>query len=154
MAGQNPHQPERRDGLDGTLADGIHHRPVRVYFEDTDFSGVVYHAAYLKFMERGRSDFMRCLKLSHAALAEHGMAFGVAHMDIRFRAGAGIDDLLLVRSAIVEFSGARAVFEQSVLRDNRPLVEARVTVALIRNGRPQRLPAEIRTLFGTVCQAP
>ena len=149
-------QPEsdRWGAIDGMIAGGVHERAVRVYFEDTDFSGVVYHAAYLKFMERGRSDFMRCLKLSHAALAENGMAFGVAHMDIRFRAGAGIDDLLLVRSTIVAFSGARVVFQQSVLREGKSLVVAKVTVALIRDGRPQRLPADIHRIFSAVCKSP
>nr|WP_306268200.1 YbgC/FadM family acyl-CoA thioesterase [Pararhizobium sp. IMCC3301] len=153
MASEIQNELNRWSTIDGTIADGVHERAVRIYFEDTDFSGVVYHAAYLKFMERGRSDFMRCLKLSHGALAENGMAFGVAHMDIRFRAGASIDDLLLVRSVIVEFSGARAVFQQSVLRDDITLVEAKVTVALIRDGRPQRLPADIQTLFRTVCRS-
>lgn len=133
--------------IDGTLADGVHERAVRVYFEDTDFSGVVYHAAYLKFMERGRSDFLRCLKLSHAVLSDRGMAFGVAHMDIRFLAGAGIDDLLCVRTKLVQSSGVRLVFEQTVLRQSIPLVVATVTVALIKGGKPQRLPADMQILF-------
>jgi len=133
--------------IDGTLVDGVHERPVRVYFEDTDFSGVVYHAAYLKFMERGRSDFLRCLKLSHAVLSDRGMAFGVAHMDIRFLAGVGIDDLLCVRTKLVQSSGVRLVFEQVVQRQGAPLVIAKVTVALIKGGKPQRLPADMLTLF-------
>lgn len=139
--------PGQSYSLDGTLAGGVHERPVRVYFEDTDFSGVVYHASYLKFMERGRSDFLRCLDLSHAALSDQGMAFGVAHMDIRFLASAGIDDLLLVRTQLAQSSGVRLVFEQSVLCRQDVLVTANVTVALIRDGKPQRLPAEMRNLF-------
>lgn len=136
--------------FDGTLAGGVHERPVRVYFEDTDFSRVVYHAAYLKFMERGRSDFLRCLKLSHAVLSDLGMAFGVVHMDIRFLAGAGIDDLLCVRTELGQSSGVRLVFNQSVLRDGTPLVIATVTIALIKDGKPQRLPADMQRLFSDI----
>lgn len=139
--------------IDGSLADGVHERPVRVYFEDTDFSGVVYHAAYLKFMERGRSDFLRCLKLSHAILSETGMAFGVSHMDIRFLAGAGIDDLLLVRTKLATCSGVRLVFDQTVLCGERVLVTASVTVALIKDGKPQRLPASMLTLFKAISKS-
>lgn len=145
------HDPEfdaRRWGaLDGEFVGRVHQRPVRVYFEDTDFSGVVYHAAYLKFLERGRSDFMRCLKVGHAALAEQNLAFGVAHMDIKFIAGAAIDDLLLVTTEIEQYTAARVVFHQAVLRGKKPILEAKVTIALIKEGRPQRLPADIRQLF-------
>lgn len=133
--------------IDGMLSDGVHERLVRVYFEDTDFSGVVYHAAYLKFMERGRSDFLRCLKLSHAVLSEMGMAFGVVHMDIRFLAGAQIDDLLLVHTELTHCSGVRLVFDQKVMCCETLLVTATVTVALIKDGKPQRLPADMQTLF-------
>ncbi|WP_306258069.1 YbgC/FadM family acyl-CoA thioesterase [Pararhizobium sp. IMCC21322] len=139
--------------IDGRLSDGVHERPVRIYFEDTDFSGVVYHAAYLKFMERGRSDFLRCLKLSHAVLSDKGMAFGVAHMDIRFLAGAGIDDLLSVRTKLIQSSGVRLVFEQVVQRQSIPLVIATVTVALIKDGKPQRLPADMQTLFRDISKS-
>ncbi|MCL4134694.1 UNVERIFIED_CONTAM: hypothetical protein GTU68_027411 [Idotea baltica] len=146
-------QGEGSSSIDGTLADGVHERPVRVYFEDTDFSGVVYHAAYLKFMERGRSDFLRCLKLSHAVLSDRGMAFGVAHMDIRFLAGAGIDDLLCVRTKLVQSSGVRLVFEQTVQRQSIPLVVATVTIALIKDGKPQRFPADMQILFRDISKS-
>lgn len=137
----------RWGSLDGEFSKGVHERPVRVYFEDTDFSGVVYHAAYLKFLERGRSDFMRCLKVSHAALSQQEMAFGVAHMDIKFIAGAAIDDLLFVTTKIDQHTSARVVFHQAVMRSGTPILQAKVTIALIKNGRPQRLPQNIRQLF-------
>lgn len=140
----------RWGSFDGEFEAGIHIRPVRIYFEDTDFSGVVYHAAYLKFMERGRSDFMRCLKVSHAALSEQGMAFGVAHMDIKFIASAAIDDLLFVTTQIDHYTSARVVFTQSVLRAGNPILQAKVTIALIKDGRPQRLPHDIRQLFDEI----
>lgn len=153
MVASHQEGPGQNHSLDGTLIGGVHERPVRVYFEDTDFSGVVYHASYLKFMERGRSDFLRCLELSHAALSDRGMAFGVAHMDIRFLASAGIDDLLLVRTQLAQSSGVRLVFDQTVLRGRKVLVSASVTVALIRDGRPQRLPAEMQGLFREISKS-
>lgn len=150
VAGLGQNNPDSLSAFDGTLVDGVHERPVRVYFEDTDFSGVVYHAAYLKFMERGRSDFLRCLNLSHAALSQTGAAFGVAHMDIRFQASAAIDELLLVRTEIARVSGVRIVFDQTVLCGDATLVTAAVTVALIRNGKAQRLPANMLSAFRDV----
>ena len=145
---QEPEFDENRWGhFNGDFVNGVHERPVRVYFEDTDFSGVVYHAAYLKFLERGRSDFMRCLNVSHAALSEQEMAFGVSHMDIKFIAGAGIDDLLFITTGIEKFTSARVVFEQTVLLSGTAILKAKVTIALIKSGRPQRLPKEIRQLF-------
>lgn len=140
----------RWGSLDGEFEAGAHIRPVRVYFEDTDFSGVVYHAAYLKFLERGRSDFMRCLKVSHAALSEQKMAFGVAHMDIKFIAGAGIDDLLFVSTKIAHYTAARVVFDQAVTCSSKPILQAKVTIALIKDGRPQRLPSDIRNIFDAI----
>lgn len=140
----------RWGNLDGEFIDDVHERPVRVYFEDTDFSGVVYHAAYLKFLERGRSDFMRVLKVSHAALSEQGMAFGVSHMDIKFIAGAAIDDLLVITTKIEQYTSARVIFQQTVLRADTAILQAKVTIALIKNGRPQRLPQNIRQLFDEI----
>lgn len=140
----------RWGNLDGEFTDGVHERPVRVYFEDTDFSGVVYHAAYLKFLERGRSDFMRVLKVRHAALSEQGMAFGVSHMDIKFIAGAAIDDLLVITTKIEQYTSARVIFQQTVLRADTAVLQAKVTIALIKNGRPQRLPQNIRQLFDEI----
>ena len=80
---------------------------VRIYYEDTDFSGFVYHAAYLKFFERGRTEFLRELGVHHAELAEQGVAFAVRRMEIDFEAAARIDDLLTVETAVEGGSGAR-----------------------------------------------
>ena len=104
--------------LAGRLAGDGHVLPVRVYFEDTDFSGVVYHASYLRFLERGRSDFLK---------------------------SARIDDVLEISTRIADISGARIVLHQAATLDGAVVVEAKVTVALFnRAGRARRLPDDMR----------
>lgn len=131
------------NSIDGSLIEGIHRRDIRVYFEDTDFSGAVYHGSFVRFLERGRSDFMRCLGVSHAEFAKDNLAFAVAYMTTRFLRPAGIDDLLQVETKIGMFSGVRLVFDQKIKRQDELLVEAQVTVALIKNGKPQRIPVSL-----------
>lgn len=134
--------------LAGRMEDQTHVLPVRVYYEDTDFSGVVYHASYLRFMERGRSDFLRLCGIHHSELdagqAGERLAFAVRHMDIDFLKPARIDDVLEVRTRCAEARGARLVLEQEVRRGDEVLIAARVTAAVINaQGRPRRLPAEL-----------
>jgi acyl-CoA thioester hydrolase len=143
--------PEPWPDLAGRLADGRHVLPVRVYFEDTDFSGVVYHASYLRFMERGRTDFLRLAGIGHGPLdrGETGggerLAFAVRRMTLEFLKPARIDDLLEVHTRVAELTGARIVLEQAVCLGDATLVLAEVTVALVDGrGRVQRLPAEMR----------
>ncbi len=131
--------------LAGRLVDGDHVLPVRVYYEDTDFTGVVYHGAFVRFIERGRSDFVRLIGIHHSELegGVHGarLAFAVRGMTFDFAKPARIDDLLEIRTSIISFRGARIVFDQKVLRGEDTLVAAEVTVAIItQEGRPTRLP--------------
>jgi acyl-CoA thioester hydrolase len=122
--------------------------PVRIYYEDTDFSGNVYHAAYLKFFERGRTEFLRDLGIHHHELAEQGIAFAVRSMALEFLAAARIDDLLSVRTEVVESSGVRLVLDQTISRDDKLIALARVTVVAIKmSGGPARLPATLRSLL-------
>ncbi len=139
--------------LAGRLVDGGHVLPVRVYYEDTDFSGVVYHASYLRFFERGRTDFLRLLGVGHAAMAAGAFgvarAFAVRTMTLDFRRAATIDDVLEVTTRRADLSGARIVLDQTIARDGETLVTATVTVAVIDgDGRPCRLPAAIRERLG------
>ena len=116
---------------------------IRVYYEDTDFSGVVYYANYMKFFERGRSDFLRLIGIHHHELAkmEPPLAFAVAHIDITYRAPAKIDDILLVRSRSAGMKGAQFFLHQSIERDGVLLCEARFDAVCIGfDGRPRRLP--------------
>lgn len=140
-----PEDAPRWPDLAGRLEAGRHVLPVRVYYEDTDFTGVVYHAAYLKFAERGRSDFLRLCGIHHSELASgtHGepLAFAVRHMEIDFHAPARIDDLLEVATRLQDARGARIVLAQEVRRAGVLLFAAAVTVAVISpEGRPRRLP--------------
>jgi acyl-CoA thioester hydrolase len=136
------------DGLSGRLIDGRHELLQRVYFEDTDFSGRVYHARYLHFLERGRSDYLRALGVHHRELSASGHAFAVRRMEIDFQKSASIDDIVLVRTAPAKVTGARIVLHQEILRGDDILVKAQVTVALIGPaGRAVRLPPPVREVL-------
>ena len=136
--------------LDGKISDGRHHQPVRVYYEDTDFSGVVYHASYLRFMERGRTNYLRLLGADQRALFEEmakeapGFAFVVRSMQIDFRKPARMDDLLEIVTTPSEVKGASIVLHQQVMRGGEMLVEATVQVAFVSGGRAQRIPRALR----------
>jgi acyl-CoA thioester hydrolase len=139
--------------LDGTLRDGGHVQPVRVYYEDTDFSGVVYHANYLRFMERGRTNYLRLLGADQRALFEEaaaeapGFAFVVRSMQIDFHKPARMDDVLEVITTPVEVKGASIVLHQRVNRDGDLLVEATVQVAFVSGGRARPIPKALRTMM-------
>ncbi|MBZ8135366.1 tol-pal system-associated acyl-CoA thioesterase [Afifella sp. IM 167] len=135
-------------GLAGQLEEGGHVLFQRVYFEDTDFSGLVYHARYLHFLERGRSDYLRLLGVHHRELAKDGLAFAVRRMTIEFERPARIDDIVAVKTRPRKVGGARIVLHQELLRDGERLVEASVEAALIGpGGRAQRLPEAVRKAF-------
>lgn len=130
--------------LAGRLEEGRHVLPVRVYYEDTDFSGLVYHASYLRFMERGRSDMIRLLGVHHSALAGGGarMVFVVRRIEIDFLRPARIDDVLEVVTEPAEQTAAAFTLAQRVTRAGETLVSARVQIVLLdERGRPQRLSA-------------
>ena len=135
----------------GRIVDGRHVLPVRVYYEDTDFSGIVYHANYLKFCERGRSDMLRVIGIAHRELSRTGLAFAVRRMNCDFLKPAIIDDLLDVVTRPVEIGGARLMLDQSVLRADETLFTAEVTLALIdATGRPRRLPEALAVSLGAL----
>ncbi|HZZ63493.1 MAG TPA: tol-pal system-associated acyl-CoA thioesterase [Roseiarcus sp.] len=118
---------------------------VRVYYEDTDSSGRVYHGSYLRFLERGRTEWLRGRGFSHSDLAaSSGIAFAVRSMQIDFLAPARIDDLLCVETSAPTARGASIEFRQRVLLGEKTLVAATVLVVAIRNGHPARLPAALR----------
>ena len=131
--------------LAGRIERGLHVLPVRVYYEDTDFSGAVYHANYLKFCERGRSDCLRLLGIHHHEMHWHEtegrMGFVVRRMVCEFLRPARIDDLLEVQTRFREMAGARMELRQEVMRQGELLFAAEVTVALVdATGRPKRFP--------------
>jgi acyl-CoA thioester hydrolase len=136
--------------LDGEIRGGRHLMQVRVYYEDTDFSGIVYHANYLRFMERGRTNYLRLLGTDHGALFAQaqtqapGFAFVVRSMQIEFHKSARMDDVLEVETAPVEVKGASIMLRQRVLRAGETLVEARVRVACVAGGRARPIPKPLR----------
>ncbi|WP_315924652.1 tol-pal system-associated acyl-CoA thioesterase [Mesorhizobium sp. SP-1A] len=134
-------------GISGALTDFGHRLMARVYYADTDFSGVVYHARYLEFLERGRSDFLRLAGVHHTELAEgiHGerIVWVVRRMEIDFRAPARIDDILTIDTRTESISGARIVMAQQIRRADEVLIDARVEAAIIgEGGRPRRFPKD------------
>ena len=137
-------------GLDGTMRNGRHSMSVRVYYEDTDFSGIVYHANYLRFMERGRTNHLRLLGADHRALFEEaqqetpGFAFVVRSMRIEFLKSARMDDVLEVVTLTQEVKGASITLHQQVLRGDELLVDAQVRVACVSGGRARPIPRALR----------
>lgn len=126
----------------GRFAGGVHHFPVRVYFEDTDLSGVVYHANYLRFMERARSDMLAAAGIDQRGAFDSGDGvYAVAAMALRFVRPARLGDALLVESRVIQVKAASCLIQQRVSRDGDDVVRADVTAAfLTRDGRPRRQP--------------
>lgn len=133
----------------GRFAGAEHRFPVRVYFEDTDLSGVVYHANYLRFMERARSDMLRLAGIDHRGSIESGAgAYAVADLHIRYAAPARLDDDLLVVSLLASVRAASVVIQQEVRRGSDLLTAAAVKLALVApSGRPRRQPAGWIAIF-------
>ncbi len=118
---------------------------IRIYYEDTDFSGRVYHASYLRFLERGRTEWLRGFGFGHREIAgATGVAFVVRSLQIEYAAPALMDDLLEVETRASKVRGASLEFRQRIVRDGRELVTATVLVAAIRDDRPTRIPNSLR----------
>jgi acyl-CoA thioester hydrolase len=141
--------------LDGEIRDGRHHMQVRVYFEDTDCGRIVYHANYLRFMERGRTNYLRLLGTNQRALIEEaqdeapGFAFVVRSMTIDFFKPAFLDDVLDIVTISEEVKGASITLLQQCKLGDDLLVEAHVRVAFISNGKAQRIPKSLRLAMET-----
>lgn len=129
-----------------------HELPVRVYYEDTDAGGIVYHSNYLNFAERGRTEMLRSIGFDHRLLADqHGLLFAVARCVTDFVTPARLDDLLLVETKVAAVRGARLELEQSVRRDAALVAHLSVTLAIVDCStlRPRRLPEALRRAFVT-----
>ncbi|GEC51777.1 acyl-CoA thioester hydrolase [Bradyrhizobium japonicum] len=139
--------------IDGAIRDGRHHMQVRVYYEDTDFSGIVYHANYLRFMERGRTNHLRLMGAEQNALFEEaqeetgGFTFVVRSMTLDFLKPARMDDMLDVVTWPIAVKGASIMLAQEVRRGDDVLVKAQVRVAFVSQGRAQPIPKSIRALM-------
>lgn len=135
--------------MDPTTGADPHRLPLRVYYEDTDFSGFVYHASYLRFMERGRTELLRTLAGDQSDLHAEGtgLVFVVRKMNLDYLRPARMDDLIEVRTRTSALRGASMHLAQEVCRDEEVLVRAEVVVACVRNGRAIRLPESLRRVL-------
>ena len=132
----------------GTLNGDTHVLPLRVYYEDTDFSGIVYHANYLRFFERGRTEFIRALGVDQLALhRDEGIAFAVRSINIDYLRPAQMDDLIEVETKAGVVRGPSLQLGQTIRREGQILTTAQVLVVCIKAGRPQRLPETLRAVL-------
>jgi acyl-CoA thioester hydrolase len=139
----------------GTFSGPLHFYALRVYYEDTDLSGIVYHANYLKWFERARSDMLRLLGVDQRAAADAGEGFyTVADIAIRYAAPARLDDAVVIESTARQIGAASVILLQRALRDGALLAEATLRVGFIGpDGRPRRQPAAWRAAFQTLLPA-
>ena len=135
----------------GTLQHGSHLLTVRVYYEDTDAEGIVYYANYLRFLERGRTEFLRAANLTCSKILEQqGCCYIVRRVELDYRRYAKLDDLLVIKTWIGSVHHASMLMRQDVLRDGIILVHANIQVACIdfkKGGKPVRLPADLKAFF-------
>ena len=139
-------EPNAAQPSSGWLEGTEHVLPVRIYYEDTDFTGVVYHGGYVRFFERGRSEFLRLVGVSHAALLDRPdpLAFTVVKLAIEFKRAARIDDALAVRTRYSAVRGPRLFIRQRILRGSELIAQAEVEAACIDlSGRARRPPADL-----------
>jgi acyl-CoA thioester hydrolase len=145
--------------LDGHIRHGRHEMAVRVYYEDTDFTGIVYHASYLRFMERGRTNYLRLIGADHRSLFEAtereapGFAFVVRSMAVEFLKPARMDDILAVTTEPEQVKGASMTLRQKVMRQDEVLVEAHIRVAFVSGGRARPIPKPLRAAMQADCEA-
>ncbi|MBU1377475.1 MAG: YbgC/FadM family acyl-CoA thioesterase [Alphaproteobacteria bacterium] len=124
--------------------------PVRIYYEDTDFTGMVYHANYLRYFERGRSDFFRVVGISHTALLDlpEPTAFTIVRIELDYKRAARVDDALLVRTTYDDVKGARLLVSQRITRGDELIAQATVqAVCIDMKGRAIRPPRDMVDLL-------
>lgn len=139
--------PLAENDINGYLRDSEHHQPVRVYYEDTDASGIVFYGNYARFIERGRTNFLRLLGVHHQDLfaLEEPIAFTVTRLEMDYLRPARLDDTLMVKSRYTKVTAARIFGLQSVWRGEEELVRARIQAACINlDGKARRIPGYVR----------
>ncbi|MEC9414022.1 MAG: YbgC/FadM family acyl-CoA thioesterase [Pseudomonadota bacterium] len=134
--------------ISGVIEDKTHFFNIRVYYEDTDFTGIVYHANYLKFAERGRTNFLRLIGINHSDLinSEDPRYFVVYSMETKFLGTSTIDNILEVRSIFKGIKGPRLKIDQDIFKDEKKIFSAKIEFAILDNkGKPRRFSEEIIT---------
>ncbi len=127
----------------------VHKLPVRIYYEDTDAGGVVYHANYLRYAERARSDFLYKAGLTNLGLKERGIGLMIRRAEMEFKASARLEDLIYVYTSIDSLGGASVVMNQIVKKEDLILVEMKIHVVFVdvQKLKPTRLPEDLKTVF-------
>ncbi|MGQ0444356.1 MAG: tol-pal system-associated acyl-CoA thioesterase [Beijerinckiaceae bacterium] len=142
-----PRGPTEKANASGAPLPAPHRLAIRVYYEDTDFSGVVYHASYLRFLERGRTEFLRALGIEHREIFGNGRAGGfhfvVRAMSIEFLNPALMDDELCVETHPSAVAGASIEIMQKILRGGKTLLTAKVRIAVVAGGKARRIPEDV-----------
>ncbi len=133
----------------GNIKENIHYFPLRVYYEDTDVGGVVYYANYLKFMERGRSEMLRCLGIDQKGMLDYNnsedVGFVVKRAELDFNKSAKFDDRLMVRSEIINLGGASIIIKQTITNEEEVLVTGVIKIAAVgKDGKPKKISEAIR----------
>ena len=143
--------------LSGRIEDGVHRLWQRVYYEDTDAAGIVYYANYLRFAERGRTEILRLVGVSQAALRDRtGLAFAVHKVSVDYRRPARLDDLLEIRSAVTAMTRVRVSMKQTIRDAESGTVFAALTIDVVcidAEGRPARVPSELAAAMRPLCRA-
>lgn len=149
-----PAAPDLPAPATGRFIAAVHHFPLRVYFEDTDLSGVVYHANYLRYMERARSDMLRIAGIDQRAHHEGGAGvYAVTDIQIKYRRPARLDEDLMVVSRVAAVSAATCAIQQRVMRGDEELTDGTVSVAWLTSaGRPQRQPKAWTDIYTRLMQ--
>lgn len=143
----NPQEPLVQNDINGYLKDGEHLQPIRIYYEDSDASGIVFYANYAKFIERGRTNFLRLIGVHHQDLfaLKEPLAFTVTKLEMDYLKPARLDDTLTVKSRYTKLTAARIFCEQNVWRGDELLVRARIQAACINlEGKARRIPGYVR----------
>lgn len=137
------------------MTGGCHQLSLRVYYEDTDAAGIVYYANYLRFIERGRTEFLRALGHDQNLLMQDGIAFAVRSVSAEFLKPAKLDDLLTVETGIVSLGRAQLTFAQRILRDQKLLLDAKIRVVCIDpvRGKPISIPSQIHAQLAALTKA-
>lgn len=138
-----------KNDIIGWFEGRVHFYPINVFYEDTDFSGLVYHANYLKYFERGRSSFLKLIGVSHSDLwKDRQIAFTIRKFEIEYKSPAKIDDQLLIKTTYNKMTGARLFITQECLKSDTVISQAECEAACISaHGRPSRLPSDIKNII-------
>jgi acyl-CoA thioester hydrolase len=136
----------------GSIENRLHHITYRIYYEDTDAGGIVYHANYLRFAERARTEMLRVLQINQSELRERqGIGFVVRHCEIDFMAPARLDDIVTVETEVAEMGRSRFILHQHLKKGNQPLALVKVVIVTIdKSFRPTRIPDTVRVAFESV----